>query len=509
MRNKYKIDKKIEGDELQYVNKMLKYFSTSYSTRIKLISFLELFELEMFKDEHYVIFYYLYYFSRISNLAKIDFGVIKKMVSIDKAILVDSPHVNINQGLVKKEEEPDLLVQMVDNTIKEIESLEGISEETYEECMPILKELVGNLEVYNLLFTSSKILFEGVRFGNEILKGREGYIKFLQEGLLDLKSRTEGKGKTSKVTKEYLYSKSSSGEEAFRHPLSTIQKAWGNIKRGESISILAPNNIGKSTMAVNYIAESLIAKLNTAVFLSEMMVDRVYARIISVVAARKYKVAIPSDLIIEYFRIDKKKLEGKNLTEIEVKFLKDNGAYINNIEFIHNAIVNESNKELGTLLFRDELVLRDLDQTMEMLAKEYNVATLVVDHVNGIEAGYALSNTERLNLAYIKLNSLGKKYGIITVITNHVPEEFLDTLNDPEADKTGVRGYGGNQSTFSPDKVILITANQKQKSRGEFIVMTNKDRDSNSFFEPFLSQIHIPIGLIYEPLNEDNEGEQK
>ena len=74
----------------------------------------------------------------------------------------------------------------------------------------------------------------------------------------------------------------------------------------------------------------------------------------------------------------------------------------------------------------------------------------------------------------------------------------MDVLMDPEADKSIIRGANSTESTRTPDNVLILRATMPQRKRGEFEVLTNKDRDSNTFFAPFLVGIHIDVGMIYD-----------
>lgn len=498
MSSNYLLDLKISGDDLKYVDSIIKYLSSNKSTREYMLKYSSIVEKELFQNEYYIINFYMEFMNSIKDLGKIDLTSMKRLISLDKEMFVENPHIGKDFGISVNEDRAGMIEQMVVEKLDEIEALPEVAEEEFELSVAMLKEIIKDLKVQNLIYTSSIIFFEGKKIGREMYKGRDGYLKFMQKGILDVTNLDGESPVVATVTKEYILSSHSSNKPLFKHPLTTTQSSWGDVSEGDCISILAYQNVGKTTVTMNYIAESLMAGVNTAVFISEMAFTKVVSRIISVIGARKYSIRIPTGIILRYFSIDEKRIRGEKITKGDASFLSTNEQYINNIEFILNALQSEGNKELGTLKHKPDLILENMPTEFEVLKKEHNIGFFAIDHVNGVTSRYAANDVERINNAYKSANTLGKKFGIATLITNHIPEKQKEGILDKNADKSGLRGSRGSESVNSPDYVIILDANMEQKSRGEFVVSTNKDRNSNTFFEDFLGKIHVDVGMIYE-----------
>ena len=489
----------MSGDDLRYVDKVLKYISSPGSTRNQILKTIKLMQKELFKNEYYIICYYIEFMTEIKSLDRIDMSSIRRLIGLDKDMFINNPNVEQDFGIsVRGEDRGELIEQLVIDKVNDIEDMEPISEGDFDSSLQTLGEIIKDLKVKNLIYVSSLIFFEGKKVGRKEYKGREGYEEFMRRGLLDLRSIDSKEDVAVKIDREYVLLNSSSSNELFNHPLPTIHDSWGKVREGDSISLIAGQNVGKTTVAFNYLAECLIANKNAAVFISEMSLTRVIARLITIIAARKYDIRIPTTISLRYLEIKSKEIKGEKITKGDATFLSNNESAINNVEYIMNAIQSDSNKELGTLYRKPSLVLEDMDTEFELLKKEYDVSFIVVDHVNGVTSKYGLGDTERINKAYINCNALGKKYGIANLVTNHIPEKQKEGVVDKNEDMSNVRGLRGSESTNSPDYVLIINANTEQKSRGEFTVNTNKNRNSNSFFEPFLASIHVDVGMVYE-----------
>ena len=492
------INQKLEGDSLEYLNKVIKYISTYDSNRMEVLKFINLVDKNLLKNEHYIIMYYIEFFCSVKSLARIDLNAIRKLVAVDREMFVESPHLNLEEVIaVEKDDHGALIEQMVNLAIDEIESIK-LEKDDYENSMAILEELVNDLEIKNSIYTSTMIYYEGMKIGKKFLKGREGYLEFIGKNIMEIRNRNDNTKGIQLASKEYLYSHISSSEKLFPHPIKSVQEAWGHVRAGESLAVMAPTNIGKTTLIVNYIAESLMNNVNTGLFISEVDKDRMIARIISTVGARKYDIKIPTDIVLRYLNIDKEIVMGAPITEEDKKFLKDNDSYINNAEFIFKAFSNVESDELGTLYILEDLVIRDMDATFEDLSKEKKVRFLIVDHVNGVQAGYTTTTAERVNTAYIRIHTLGKKYGVANVITNHIPQNQIPILMDPESDKGSLHGANAAESARTPDRTMFLRATMEQKNRKEFEVLTNKDRSTSAFFDNVLVGIHIDVGMVYE-----------
>lgn len=495
----YLLDLKISGDDLRYIDNIFKFISSSQSTRAHIIKITKMLEKELFSNEHYIIYFYIEFMTQVKNLGKIDLNSIKRLIALDREMFTNNPNITQDFGItVRNEDRGELLEQLVVEKLKNIEDMEEVSEEDYDLAVQMLGEIIEDLKVKNLIYASSLIFFEGKKIGRKEYKGREGYLEFMRKGMLDINSLNSGEESVIRVDKEYILLNTSTSSELFDHPLKTITESWGKVREGDSISLIAGMNVGKTTVAFNYLAESLMAGVNTGLFISEMSFTRVMSRVITIIGARKYDIRIPTAIAMRYLEIESKKIKGTKMDKSDGMFLSNHESIINNIEYILTAIQSESNKELGTLFRKPELVLEDLDAEFELMKKQNNISFLVADHVNGITSRYGVSDTERINGAYIAFNSLGKKYGIANLITNHIPEKQKEGIVDKQEDLVNVRGFRGSESINSPDYVIIINASSEQKSRGEFVVNTNKDRNTNTFFEPFLASIHTDVGMIYE-----------
>lgn len=495
--NNYLIDLKVSGEDLNHVDKLIRFISTPTSTRSHVLTFNKILEKGIFKNEYYIILYYIEFMCSIRNLSHIDLNAMKRLISLDKEMFVGNPNIDLNTVAVLTEDKSGLIEQMVFEKINEISSLPEVNEEEFDLSCVVMREVVKDMKVQNLLYVSSLIFFDGKKVNREELKGREGYIKFMETGLRELRKLSDEDEDLVRVDRDYLLRIQSSGKELFDAPLPTLKNSWGKVKAGDSISCIAIQNVGKTTLTINYLAESLIAGVNTALFISEMDTAKVIARTVSVVGARKYGIKIPSNIVMRYNDIENKKTKGETVTEADKLFLTNNEQKINNAVYIMNAMFSNSNKELGTLFKKENLTIETLEAEFEEMKAE-DIGFLVIDHVNGVRSKYNTSDKERIDAAYKRVNSLGKKYGIANFTTNHIPEDQKMKILDKNADLSNVRGAWSTESTRSPDYVIILDASMEQKARGEFVVCTNKDRNSNTFFEPFLSGIHVDVGMVYE-----------
>lgn len=509
----YNIDLKVTGEDLSYIDKIIRFISDNEEVnRIDINKALTIVEKEYLENEHYIIFYYMEFFYKVRDLTRFSLSSILPLLKTDKnePLFVDSQHVNLIDIVSEApENKGDVIYQFVEDKIKDIQEME-VSRDEFEEACEVAREIVLNLDAHNLIFSSSKILFDNLKVGwNKTLAGREDMVDYLVKGISHIRDKQNKDGDNIvEATKDFVYENLEEREELFEHPYATVQKAWKSVRAGHSISTIAAMNVGKTTNAINYISASVSAGVNTGLAISEMGSVGVLARIYTTVLAMKYNVPVPTDMAMRYLEIDTKIAQGHPITRSDNVFLQENAKQIRNLEHVITQI-ELPDGELGKIFIVKELKVEEIGLTMSTMRKEHDIKFLVVDHINGVTTDEK-HDSGKINQAYIELNVQGKKHGVANLATNHIPDNDLEILRDPTKDNSEVAGFRGTESTKSPDYVLILDATEEQRNRGEMVMISQKDRNTGILFEPILLSHIREVGLLIEvdDLGEEYEDEE-
>lgn len=504
----YGIALHINGDNLTYFNKAIKFLSSDKSNIEEVQKFVKLVDRNMLQNEPYLVMYYAEYLNKIRPINKLNLNMMINLTEVDKNKIVDLPNIELNSMVdVREEFKGDFIVDLMKSYVSEIDSMEEVDLNEYRHCLELLKELVKSLKCNNVLFVGSRILNGEYRLGRKKLKGKEDFIDYAMKEVRSLRELEEDKDEmVIGLDMDKFLSRVYLTDDLFPHPLKSLKESWGSIFRGQTLGIMAPVSVGKTTLSINYMASALISKVNSALFVSEMNEADYMARLVPIIGALKYKVFIKSDTVKVYLNIKKKKYQNLPVLKSELLFIENNTQQINNIEYIMSHIFSQDSSELGHLSIVTKIELESIVDLYNTL-KERDVELLVVDHVNGVVSeNPRLSEVQITNEAYVRLHKYAKSSGVATIITNHIPDESISIINDLDADISNVRGSNAGQSTKSLDNVIILCATMEQMALGEFVVRTNKARNSGIFFEPFLVSCRKEIGLLYEE-DVDNDEE--
>lgn len=496
----YGIELYIEGENAEYLNKVIKYLTSPNSTIKDIQSYLRIVDKNMLLNEHYITTYYMEYLNKIEPLSRVDLKLMEKFTEIDKEKIIKLNNIELDNIVdVQEEYKSQMLVEIMKEFTRQIDEMEEVTEEEFQHSLSLVLELVKELKSNNILFVGSRILSREYRIGRRVLQGREDFINFLESEVRHLRNIDKDQMDiTYQLDRDSLLLNMYTNENLITHPIPTIQDSWGSLKRGTTLGILAGTSVGKTTMVINYIAKALEEGVNCALFVSEMSISKYISRIISIIGANKYKVFLASDTVETYLDIQHREYLSRPLTKTEEKFLEMNSTQINNIEYILNQLFADSQEDLGRLHVVPELVLEDIPEIYRKL-EEMNTHLLIVDHINGLSSNNPRKSVYELtNEGYVSLHGESKKHGVATIISNHIPDDQLKRVNDLDADLSDVRGSNAGQSTKSLDDVLILSATDEQKRAGEIVVRTNKNRDSGVFFEAILLTHRKEIGLLYE-----------
>lgn len=496
----YGIALHITGENLNYFNKVIKFLTSEECTVKDIQYFNRSIDRNMLKNEHYLVTYYIDYLNKIEPISQVNLDLIEKFTDIDKEKIVDLQNIDLT-GIVdvKEEFKGNIIVEMMKSYSEDIRKLESVTREEFEHYMQLLIELVKDLKSNNVLFVGSRILNGEYRVGRRILKGRNDFIEFLVQETREIRNLEKDSVELMyALDRDTLLTMMYTSDPLFPHPIPTLQSEWGSIRRGTTLGIMAGMSVGKTTLTINYLAKALECGINSGLFISEMNISKYISRIISIIGANKYRIFLASSTVEMYLDLQHKLYMNKSLTNSDKAFLESNKTQINNIEYILNQLFSESNEDLGTLHLIPELVLEDIPELYRTLEQK-EVYFIVIDHINGLSSLNTRKGTVELtNEGYVSIHGESKKHGVATVITNHIPDEYLSKVDDLDADLSNIRGSNAGQSTKSLDDVLILSATDEQKQAGELVIRTNKNRDSGVFFEPILVTHRKEIGLLYE-----------
>lgn len=425
--------------------------------------------------------------------------------------LIRNPDVRIHELIQETGSDIDLTLPdgfklaqdlLYTETIDKYDELYDLAQGTVEsfEYLQILKqEITRNLTVQALQI-QAEILNDGVEYNRRKYVGVKDHNDFINEvyptiqnrfvGFLDDKvtqvELTDMDSLTQMLEKDEgaILPVSSFGYE----PLDEITK----ISTSDVITIIGDEGVGKTTMMIDYIYNTLMEGRDALVMTGESKPQKILFMLVARHAYEQHGVRVNSKEVASLRKED---------SEIGL-MIRDSLTHL---------IETESH---GKIILTRQFHYETFYQEVEDYARKYpNLGNVFIDHADRLASkniftprGMLKSQKERVDYLYMQAVDISDTYPIGVIILAHTSADANKTMakdKDP-----GVRiGASSSSTTKDADIVLLLSKNAVLESEGLIRVAVTKMREYRKP-KPFILKIEgEPSRLIYDAELQYKDGE--